>query len=558
MPQQTLAKPAEPRAMCPPMERVTMNMHDARYRILRPLAQGGMASVCVAETTSGEQVALKRMAPGLLHDAGMRGLFADEGALCAQLQHRSIAALLDQGEDVDGPFLVFELVEGTDLSVVLAACAAEGRGLDDATVVALAMDILEGLVAAHGATDADGVPLGVVHRDLSPGNVLLSEDGQVKLCDFGVAASVVKTTHTVAGEMKGKFAYMAPEQTRGEDVDARADLFALGVILAECARGKPLFDAPTDADVVHAVRTAAPPAPADYPGTAPGVVAFITQLLEKQAADRFLSAQDALDALDDLAFETGAFDHRRRLLRALCAAHPREPAALSSGETTRRQTQRVMGPVAPAVPVTASGPRKTRWAAAAAAALGLGAAGWALAPGGQRGGTGPAAPTVGAPADPAETGMSAALPVTPAPAQSTLRAAPAAPRPQLEAPRRTTRTVAKPVVRPTRPGPPGRAPVRRGAKKPAAPQSSARPGKAAGKDVPAAKPGMLYLSSEPWAKVRIDGKPVGTTPLFGRALPAGTHTIVLENPVFHIERTLNVTITPGGTFKRFVDLTSAE
>ena len=242
--------------MSPPERR---EIERETYREVGQLAEGGMAIVLRAvRERDGADVVIKRVRPPLCFDAGYLGLFRDEGALHAQLKHEHIVQLLDRGDDEQGPYLVFEHVSGTDLGALLQRAIEEGRPLDLELVLAVAVPIADALAFVHDAS-CDGHSLGAIHRDVSPANVLLGEDGDVKLADFGVAASRLKTEVTVAGELKGKFAYMAPEQTRGGPVTTSADLFALGVVLWECLANRRLFEAPTDVDIVQQVRHAEAP-----------------------------------------------------------------------------------------------------------------------------------------------------------------------------------------------------------------------------------------------------------------------------------------------------------
>ncbi|OGQ17154.1 MAG: hypothetical protein A2138_27095, partial [Deltaproteobacteria bacterium RBG_16_71_12] len=277
-----------------------------RYREVGVLAEGGMAVIAQGVAEDGASVVVKRVRPPFCFDAGYLRLFDDEGAVHAALDHPCIVRLLDRGQDDAGPFLVFEHVDGTDLGVILEAAHAAGRGLEVEDVLAVAVPLFQALAAAHAAKGGDGASLCVVHRDVSPGNVLIGTDGCVKLADFGVAASTLKTEATVAGELKGKYAYMAPEQTRSERVGPAADLFAAGTVLWECLAGRRLFDGPTDADIVQAVRQLpAPRLDAMRPELPAALVALVDHLLQKEPAARPRSAVDVVERLRAIALERG-------------------------------------------------------------------------------------------------------------------------------------------------------------------------------------------------------------------------------------------------------------
>jgi hypothetical protein len=506
-----------------------------RYREVGLLAEGGMALIARAETDDGGVVVVKRVRPPFCFDPSFLRLFADEGAVHAVLEHENIVRLLDRGEDDAGPYLVFEHVDGTDLAHVLEA--QPNTPLEVECVLAVALPLFRALAAAHEVCGDDGKCLAVVHRDVSPGNVLISDDGAVKLADFGVASFSLKTELTVAGEMKGKFAYMAPEQTRGERVDPRADLFAAGVVLWECLAGKRLFDGPTDADVVAAVRTQAAPRLDTLEHGArlpPELVALVAQLLEKAPEARPPHARDVVKRLDAIALSLGLDEGLARHAARLARRAPRRALQVRDVDA-RRRTQRVMGADAPgtgAVVVRRSS-RSMLGPAAAAAAVVVVVAAIAVAQG--RDDVTP-------------------LPDTPGPVAMTK---------PVDAPAVIDKPVVvdKPVVidQPAVPAvidkpvvadkPVVDKPVRVGALVKPRDKGGAIAG-----ERPAGF-GKLWISTEPWASVTVDGALVDKeTPLLGFTLPAGPHVVVLENPVYGLKRTLRLDIPADGEVKKFVDL----
>ncbi len=503
-----------------------------RYRETRPLAHGGMATLVLAEREDAEVVVVKRVRPPFDHDPVYRGLFLDEGELCARLSSEHIVRLLDRGTDELGPFLVFEYLRGTDLGVVLEARLGEQRGLELAAFFALALPLASALSSAHETVGPDGEPLGLVHRDVSPGNVLLSLDGEVKLADFGVALSRLKTEHTVAGELKGKFAYMAPEQTRTGDVDARADVFAAGVLFWEALRGQRLFDGPTDADVVHAVREQAAPRLEDTcPEVTPALASLVAAMLSKDPAGRPETMREVHEALAEQAAALGLDRGQRSSVARLARAYPRpdveEHAHVSE---LRRRTQRVLN----AAPAASAPPARDLRARRLGVFVVIGAvvvAGVALA--------------LLSPREPPPAAPPLALAPAPTPTTTT------APTPTTTtAPATTTTTAATTAATPP---PPARA-------KP--PADEATPKRAPRHERPAARApaatgfGTLVLESEPWANVSVGGEPLGQhTPLIGLRLPAGRHRLTLENPVYRLTRDVDVVIRPEAETRRFVDLT---
>ena len=495
-------------------------MSSSGYRELGLLAEGGMATVARAVRTSdGLPVVIKRVRPPLCFDASFLRLFADEAAVHGALDDDHVVRLLDRGDDAQGPFLVFEHVDGTDLGALLDAAIAAGRPLDVEFVLAVAVPLLSALAFVHEAC-RDGVCLDVVHRDVSPGNVLLGEDGAVKLADFGVAASRLKNEHTVAGEVKGKFAYMAPEQTRGDKATPQTDLFGVGVVLWECLANRRLWDGATDADVVRAVRE--DPAPAldgDDGGGRVGsdVAALVADLLHKDPAQRPSSARDVRERLRAACVERGLDDGLARVVARAVRLAPRR--ALAPLPEVRWRTQRVVGDVA-AAPKSATNRRPFVVAAAVAVAV-VGAVG-ALALAFPRTATTSEITTTLPPSASTTT-----LPPSTAPAEATTTTTP------------TTRTT---------PATPKR-------RLPARPAGAGTAAGAASTTTKREGFGRLSVTSEPWARVRVDGVVVAQeTPLVGFTLAAGRHTVQLENPVVGLTKSVVVDVRADVHERVFVDL----
>ncbi len=496
----------------------------------------------------GRDVVIKRVRPPLCFDAGFLGLFRDEGALHAALLHEHIVELLDSGEDQSGPYLVFEHVCGTDLGALLQQAQLDGRPLDVEFVLAVAVPVAAALAFVHQASK-DGTPLNAVHRDISPANVLVSDDGDVKLADFGVAASRLKTEVTVAGELKGKFAYMAPEQTRGAAVTAKADLFAFGVLLWECLANTRLFEAPTDADVVQQVRHREAPRLDDEAVAGPRVDAaladLVAALLEKDPEKRPASATDVHERLMSMLVERGLDDGLRRMVARVVRQAPKRDLSPIAPDV-RRKTQRVAG-LATAQTVRrvdTSGSRRRRRGAAAGG--GAGAAGPAVTAGAARGHDAHVTPRESPPPS-----LVLASPPSPSPAPPPAPTPEPMPEPMAApTPAPTPPPVASPPPAPlatkTSPSP---AP-------PPAPQPSSSPPTPAPPPTAAVEGyGRLSLSSEPWARVTLDGVEIAKeTPLIGFSLKAGHYELVFENPVAGLKKKVPVDVGVGEHVRRFVDL----
>lgn len=222
------------------------------------IAVGGMAEIFRATPADGgPAIALKRMLPALAEDGPARAMFAEERRHSAHISHPNVVALIDGGEENGLPYLALELVLGLDLHRLTRFLRQSSRVIGPALAVHVVRETLAGLHAVHELRGSDGRALGVVHRDVSPSNVLLSLDGEVKLADLGIAAPPATTANnanTTASRAKGKLGYLAPEQVIGMPLDRRADVFAAGVVLAELLIGRPLFAGGSELAILLAIR----------------------------------------------------------------------------------------------------------------------------------------------------------------------------------------------------------------------------------------------------------------------------------------------------------------
>jgi serine/threonine-protein kinase len=281
-----------------------------RYELLERLAVGGMAEVFRARQSGAHGfekiLAIKRILPHLASDPEFLGMFIDEAKLQCALEHPKIVQVFEFGQ-VDGRyFIALEYVDGMDALALLRACAHRRQRLPARLAVQIACDVLDALDYAHSRTGADGQRLGVVHRDVSPSNIFISRRGDVKLGDFGIARATEKQrrSKTQAGTLKGKYGYMAPEQVAGAPVDGRADLFAVGIVLAEMLMGRRLFTAGNDLDVLLMVRDARLDRLDRYGAEiAPKLRALVGTLLARNPEARFATAGAARDALAEFLYE---------------------------------------------------------------------------------------------------------------------------------------------------------------------------------------------------------------------------------------------------------------
>ena len=275
------------------------------YEVLRELAAGGMAELFLARSVGPEGfqklVALKKILPEFADKPRFVRLFLDEAKLVASLDHPNIAQVYDMGT-VDGDyFFTMEFVHGQDVRSILKT--AEGP-LPIDLVIQVARSIAGALHYAHGRRGHNGASLGIVHRDVSPSNILISYEGAIKLVDFGVAKAATSTVKTRTGALKGKVAYMSPEQCKGLDLDRRSDVFSLGVVLWEMATSKRLFKGNNDLATLQQVINHDVPAPSSIASEVhPELDRIIMRALEKSPEDRYQTAQQLQIDLEEHASE---------------------------------------------------------------------------------------------------------------------------------------------------------------------------------------------------------------------------------------------------------------
>lgn len=216
-----------------------------RYELLAPIASGGMATVHLGRMLGpgafSRTVAIKKLYPHFASDSELVTMLLDEGWMAARIQHPNVVATLDLVRNGADLFLVMEYVSGVSLARLLELCRQAQTRVPLEIAVAIAAGVLHGLHAAHEARGDDGAPLEIVHRDVSPQNVIVGGDGVPRVIDFGVAKAVGRAQHTRDGEIKGKLPYMSPEQLRAGEIDRRADIWGAGVVAWEMIAGRPLF-----------------------------------------------------------------------------------------------------------------------------------------------------------------------------------------------------------------------------------------------------------------------------------------------------------------------------
>ena len=280
-----------------------------RYHVVSKIARGGMAEIFLA-LQQGEQgfqkpVVLKRILPALAADPKFVRMFVDEAHIASTLNHSNLVQVLDLGKSGGQYFLVLEFVDGWSLEQIRRRAQQAKLKLSLPLALYVVGALCRGLAYVH-TRERQGKPLGIIHRDVTPQNVLISQHGEVKLADFGIAKAVDKSEKSATGIIKGKFAYMSPEQSQARPLDARSDLFSVGTVLYLLTTGRKPFDGPTDADVLMQVRRARPEKPSTLvKDLNPDVERLINRALRADPAKRWQSAEQMADRIDAILLKLG-------------------------------------------------------------------------------------------------------------------------------------------------------------------------------------------------------------------------------------------------------------
>ncbi len=283
----------------------------AGYELVSEIAAGGMATVYLARPTIGPAgsalVALKYCHPHLRHDPTFVAMFLDEARLASLIRHPNVVATLDVG-NAESLYFVMQYVEGVSLAEWLTHLGTVGSRIEVPLLLRVVVDALAGLAAAHALTDGRGNTLRLVHRDVSPQNILVGLDGVSKISDFGIAKAESRATRTRTGQVKGKTGYMSPEQILLEPLDMRADLYAVGVILWEALTGCRLFDSDSDAATINLVLSGRIPTPSSIAGSDFRLDAIVLQALAFEPERRFTDAAAMAQAIFTTGIEIATTD----------------------------------------------------------------------------------------------------------------------------------------------------------------------------------------------------------------------------------------------------------
>jgi serine/threonine protein kinase len=333
-------------------ERPPIPQQIGKYRVLFELGRGGMATVYLAAAQSAagvtKLVVLKALLPEFAGEVEARSMFLDEARLAAQLNHGNIVQTYEVGEEGDRHVIVMEYLEGQSLASVLRRAQQRGVSLPLGLYLRVLMHVLEGLHYTHELRDYDGTPLSPVHRDVSPQNVFITYDGRVKVLDFGIAKAASSTTHTTNGLIKGKIAYMSPEQMTGGALDRRADVYAVGCMLWSAVTGRKLWADATDVSIMHSVINDAIPTPCSQsPDCDPELERIVMKALAR-APSRYASALQLHEELERFCEAHGLADRPRELARVMAELFGDDRAEL--GARIDRELSLVRSGISAAMP----------------------------------------------------------------------------------------------------------------------------------------------------------------------------------------------------------------
>ena len=581
-----------------------------KYQLLAVLGRGGMAEVFLALSRGAmgfdKLAVVKRLRDGMADDETFRAMFLDEARLAARLNHPNVVHTYEVGEHDGVYFIAMEYLEGQSLNKIVREAEKRGTPLEPQVSARIISDALAGLHHAHTLKDFDGRPLNIIHRDVSPQNLIVTYEGTTKLVDFGIAKAALSSNETEVGVVKGKVSYMSPEQARGDVLDARSDVFAMGIVLWEMLTQRRLMTGDSAASTLHRLLTAPVPAASSFRGdVGTSLDSIVERALQKDPDLRFPSAlamREALEAYlagqakqvrsDDIGQRVGGmFADIREAITKQIQAHVegagREPMAapdaeLSTGSAARRSAEL---PVLNIEGASSSGV--------------VGSSGTAVS----QQGAGISRDAVRASARPVPvTIVEVAAPPTPLSSGGTLAPAPAAPakssnllgilmilvvlmggsagaavyftrRPPIDAaanpaansPGNPTATAnptanstgnatANPTAN-TAADPLPVIPDPTATHRPTTPSHPRHPTTAVtSPPTPPADPGYLTFDTYPWTRVSEGATALGTTPLVHTALPPGTHNLTVDNPEQGIHQTVTVTIKAGESLTKRLGL----
>ena len=565
-----------------------------RYQLLAHLASGGMAEIYLARQTGiggfEKLVVVKRILPHLAREKVFVEMFLDEAVIAAQLNHPNVVQIFDLGQSGDDYYIAMEYLEGESLGHLVTEGTRVRKPLPPGLTAGIIAQVCEGLAYAHAFEDEKGQPMGIVHRDISPHNIIVLFTGVVKVVDFGIAKAATKVHQTKVGTLKGKLAYMSPEQCMGSEVDARSDLFSLGVVLWELLTRRRLFKRDVEPAMIRAIMDEPIPKVSEVRKDAPAALAAIAdKALSKRPEDRYPDAAgmiaDIKAYLRQESIEAGAqqiagYAHevlgkrartKKRLLEeirekgakgvSLGVLKPKSDSMPSRSGSDAGELVDAATRIQDEVGATAARPWLLRIVAFFLVGIAVGAA--ILWFSGESPQPAPAEDQVSIPAPPPqalppqEVKVDQATDEPPAPALLSVRSTPSGCRIELDG---SALPGSTPLVdHPVAPDSEHQVVVLcKGHRKDSrtikgkpdevlalafAPALASRQPRA-GKLV--AKNGMLTIDTKPWTEIYLGKRKLGITPLLNIELPAGRHKLNIINKGRGINETLEVVVKAGG------------
>ncbi|NLH49907.1 MAG: protein kinase [Myxococcales bacterium] len=492
------------------------------YKIIRPLAEGGMGQVFLAKCSFAggieRQCVVKTIRPTHAEKPEYEKMFRREAKILAALNHQNIVQVFDFNVDGDLLYLVMEFIDGRDLQQLIYSARQKDGKLPLRVVLRLAIEILRGLDYAHRRTDEKGQSLGIIHRDLTPNNIMISREGEVKITDFGLAKAMFADSQSQVGTVKGKLHYLAPEQIESKSLDVRTDLFSMGILLYEMITGEKPFQADSISGLLAKIVTGDYPPPSSRADVPSAIEQTIKRALAKNPADRFTSAADMLAEIEQIQAELAPSPST--LLRDAYAEFCSPEESPVEEIVERRFTGETLT-VNHDAPASARSRITVRWhwpVAALVILVILAAIAIAFRPET----TSPTAPE----------NEIANPPPTPT-------VEPMNPTPDIVLPPEIPlKTETLPIVKKPTPTPA----IPQFTVKPAlTPESTPVP-----TPTPTAEPGYLIVGDlNPYAEVYVDGVYKDTSPTGKIALSAGPHSITLKNPKLSTSALYSLTIYPG-------------
>ena len=553
----------------------------SRYTLLAKIATGGMAEIWLARQAGPrgfeKVVVIKRIIDAYSQDAEFVEMFLDEARIAAQLNHPNIVQIYDLGEHAGAWYIAMEYLGGEHLSAIVRSALKANKRLPIPLAVKMISLAAEGLGHAHQKLGPNGQPLHIVHRDVSPQNVVVTYEGQLKVVDFGIAKAATRVSHTTSGLVKGKMGYMAPEQARGLPIDARADLYSLGVVLYEMVTQTRLFNTSDQLLLMQQVISPEPIQPAHErnPDVPTDLSKIISKSLEKNADERFQDARSFQAAIDGWLAQQGPVPGSADLsglmhdlfkeriesrVKLLESANTGELTPSGAEKALRHDTDRSMPGLTDPKLRAARKTNRILFAALGAVLLAVVAVSIGLysflRP------AEPTTPKITEPkvVAPATGGAKLHVETDPAQARIIIDSKVIGPSPatvdQLPAGHHKVEATFPghlPAVKEIDLADDEKATVVLVLKPVAAPEP-ADAGATSKTSTPVVAKGRLTLSTTPWTRVTLNGRVLGDTPLVELPLPAGRHVLKLNNDEKGINRTIEVEIKAGQTTAKKLSL----